>query len=163
MMPLQFALALTALALPMAAATDPPPVKEGLWEIHTQSTDSPSGRKSEGSYQLCRDHAYDQEVRAHAKEMKGCTTVSENFQDGKYSSEMHCVIGTRTVESKGVTTFQGDTAFRSETRATYSPALGGVTESNLVMEQKYVGSCPAEAQPGDRINSDGSIIHLRQK
>jgi hypothetical protein len=33
----------------------------------------------------------------------------------------------------------------------------------MVMEQKYMGSCPAGAQPGDRINADGSIVHLGKK
>jgi hypothetical protein len=31
------------------------------------------------------------------------------------------------------------------------------------MDQKYVGSSPAGVQPGDRVNSDGTVIHLGKK
>ena len=64
------------------------------------------------------------------------------------------------VESKGTTTFQGDTATHSETHATYTPPMGGISGMTMIMDQKYVGSCPAGLQPGDRTNADGSVIHL---
>jgi hypothetical protein len=157
------ALAMTALGLPIARATDPPDVKEGLWSIHTQTTDNPGAKKSEGTYTLCRDHTYDLSVRARAKTVKGCTTVSENFQPGKYSVEVHCTIAGSVTVSQGTTTFQGDTAAHSENHASYTPALYGVSESTMVMDQKYVGSCPAGSHPGDRTNSDGTVIHLGKK
>jgi hypothetical protein len=157
------ALEMAALVLPIARATDPPDVKEGLWSIHTQTTDNPGAKKSEGTYTLCRDHAFDLSVRARAKTIKGCTTVSESFQGGKYSVEMHCTIGGSVSESKGTTTFQGDAAVHSESHATYTPALYGISESTTVMDQKYVGSCPAGTHPGDRTNSDGTVIHLGKK
>jgi hypothetical protein len=161
----KFSLALTmaALWLPIARATDPPDMKEGLWSIHTQTTDNPGAKKSEGTYTLCRDHAYDLAVRARAKTVKGCTTVSESLQPGKYSVEAHCTVAGTVTETKGTTTFQGDTATHSETHATYTPAFYGVSDSMMVMDQKYVGSCPAGTHPGDRINSDGTVIHLGKK
>ena len=95
-------------------------------------------------------------------DVEPAATRTPNVYSADGSTEMHCVIGARTVESKGVTTFQGDTAVRAESHATYTPALGGTSESTIVMDQKYAGSCPADVKPGDRINSDGTIIHLRQ-
>jgi hypothetical protein len=99
-------------------------------------------------------------VRTREKNLKGCTTVSENFQDGKYTSEIHCTAGKLEIDSKGTTAFKGDTALHSETHVTYTPALGGVSETTIVIDQKYVGSCPAGSQPGDRTNSDGTVINL---
>jgi hypothetical protein len=154
------ALATAAIALRAAGATDPPEVKEGLWSVHTQSINSPGDKKSEGTYTLCRDHAFDQSVRAREKNLKGCTTVSESFQDGKYSSEIHCTAGKTAIDSKGTTVFEGETSLHSESHATYTPALGGVSESTIIMDQKYVGSCPEGTEPGDRTNSDGTVIHL---
>jgi hypothetical protein len=153
------ALGVTGFAL-LLAATDPPPVKEGLWSVHTETVNNPTGKKSEGSYTLCRDHAFDEQMRAAEKSMKGCSTVSENFQDGNYSSEIQCKMGATTIDSKGTTVFKGDTAIHSETHTSYSPAIGGVTESTTVMDSTYSGSCPEGTQPGDRTSPDGSVMHL---
>ena len=158
MQKLMLAVATTAL-LSIASATDPPEVKEGLWSVQTATTSSPSGKKTEGSYTICRDHAYDQYVRTNEKNMKGCTTVSESFQDGVYSSEIRCKIGAGTVSSKGTTTYKGDTV-HSESHVTYEPPLGGVHESTIVIDQKFSGKCPDGTEPGDRTNPDGSVIHL---
>ena len=160
---LLLAVSIAALALPAARAADQPEVKEGLWSIHMQSTDNPGGKKTEGTYSLCRDHAYDLAVRTRAKSIKGCTIASEGFQGGKYTMAMHCTIGGSVGESKSTTTFQGDTGFRSESHATYNPPLYGVSESTIIMDQKYIGSCPAGTKPGDRINADGSVVHLGKK
>jgi hypothetical protein len=154
------ALAVAAIALPIAGATDPPALKEGLWSVQGQSINNPGDKKSEATYTLCRDHAYDQSVRDREKNLKGCTTVSESFQDGKYSSEIRCTAGKIAIESKGITTFQGDTSVHSESHVTYAPPLGGTSESTIVRDEKYVGACPAGSQPGDRTNPDGTVINL---
>ncbi len=154
------AFAVTGLGLLIAGPTDPPPVKEGLWSIHTETTNNPSGKKSEGSYTLCRDHAFDEQMRANEKSMKGCSTVMEHYQDGSYTSEIQCKMGATTIDSKGTTVFKGDTVLHSETHTSYSPAMGGVTDSTIVMDSKYDGSCPEGTQPGDRTNPDGTVIHL---
>jgi len=64
------------------------------------------------------------------------------------------------IDSKGTTTFVGDTAAHSETHSTNTAAMYGVSETIQVMDQKYVGSCPAGAQPGDRTGADGRVSHL---
>jgi Protein of unknown function (DUF3617) len=145
-----------------AAATNPPEVKEGLWTVHTQSIDNPGNKKTEGTYTLCRDHAFDQAVQAKAKGMKGCTTLNESFQGNKYSVKMSCVVAGSTIVSEGTTTFQGDTATHAETHATYTPAFYGMSDTTMIMDQKYVGSCPAGVKPGDRTNEDGKVMHLGQ-
>jgi hypothetical protein len=30
----------------------------------------------------------------------------------------------------------------------------------MIQDQKYIGSCPADMQPGDRKSEDGTILHL---
>ena len=122
-----------------ANAVDLPEQKEGLWSNHRQSTDNPGNNKSEQTSTVCRNHAYDQYVLSLTKDTKGCTKANESFQGGKYSVEMHCVIGGTVIDSKGTTTFQGDTA-HSESHATYTPAMGGVSETLVVMAQKSVVS-----------------------
>jgi len=149
-----------ALLLPVANAVNLPQMKEGLWSIHSQTTTNPGSKKSEATYTLCRDHAYDQSVQALANNVKGCSKLSESFQGGRYYADIHCTVGGTAIESKATATFQGDTSAHSETHGTYTPALAGMSEMTIIMDQKYTGSCPAGAVPGDRTNPDGTVIHL---
>jgi hypothetical protein len=157
-------LSATALCLSagFANAVNPPQQKEGLWTIHRQSTDNPGNKKSESSATICRNHAYDEHAQTLAKNVKGCTTLNENFQGGKLSVAMRCVEAGTVLESKGIVVYQGDTTAHSENHTTYAPPLSGVSETTVIMDQKYVGSCPAGAQPGDLTTADGKLVHLWQ-
>jgi hypothetical protein len=153
--------AAVALVLPIAYAAGPPELREGLWSIHTQSTDSPGNKKSESTRTLCRNHAYDKSVEALAKTAtKGCTTVDESVQGGKISVDMHCVVEGTAIDSKETATYGGDTSTHSEIHTTFSPALAGMSGSTTITDQKYIGSCPAGAQPGDQTNADGTVTHF---
>jgi hypothetical protein len=156
----RMASAAAALVLPIANAADAPDVKEGLWSIHTQTIENPGNKKTEGTVTLCRNHAYDLAVRARSKNVKGCTTVSESTQGGKYSSASHCVVGTTVIDTKGTTTFQGDTSTHTESHSTNTPAMYGVSDTTMIIDQKYVGACPAGALPGDRTDASGHVTHL---
>ena len=145
----------------IANAVDPPEQKEGLWSSRSQTIDNPGNDKSEQTSTICRNHAYDQYVLSIAKGVKGCTTVSESFQGGKHSVEMHCVVAGTVIDSKSTTIFQGDTAAHVESHSTYTPAMGGVSETTTIMDQKYVGGCPAGAQPGDITYVDGRVTHWK--
>jgi hypothetical protein len=152
----------TALVLPIGAAFagGPPDLKEGLWSVSRQSTDLP-GNKQETwpPVTLCRNHAYDVYVMGLAKKVPGCTIVSETTSGNKYFSESRCVIGQTVLSTKGTITVQGDIASHGESHTTYTPAMGGKTETIMVSDAKYIGSCPTGMQPGDRKNADGSISH----
>lgn len=141
-------------------AADPPAMTEGLWTIHTVTTDQPGNKRTEGTQKLCRSHAYDERVRAMAAQQsaKRCKTISENSSGGMTTTETQCTVGTSVLKTKAVVTFNGDSA-HSETHTTYTPAAYGTSESTMVMDQKYAGPCPAGVQPGDRIGPDGKVIH----
>jgi Protein of unknown function (DUF3617) len=151
-----------ALLLPIgiAIAGNAPDVKEGLWSIHTQTIDNPGNVKSAHTSTICRNHAYDQHVMALSKGMKGCTVTSETIAGNKYSLAMHCMVGATVIDSKGTTTFDGDTSTHSENHATYAPAMAGVSETTMIQDQKYVGDCPPGVQPGDMTQPDGRVTHL---
>jgi hypothetical protein len=152
--------AIIFLSVGVAIAADPPEQKEGLWSIHRQVVDNPGNNKTESSQTICRSHAYDAHIRESAKNMKGCTKQNASFEGGKYVMESHCVVGGTTVDTKGTATYQGDSVSHSEVHATYSPALAGVSEMTMILDQKYIGSCPAGVQPGDMTSSDGNVTHL---
>jgi hypothetical protein len=157
---LGFAAIAFLLASVMAQAVNPPEMTEGLWSIHTQTVANPGNKKTDNTSTICRSHAYDQYSLDLEKKIKGCSTVNESLQGNKYTIQTHCVMGATTVESKSVVTFEGTSVAHSESHATYSPALTGFTEMTMTQEQKYLGSCPAGAQPGDLTQADGTVVHL---
>jgi len=156
-----FTSAATALLLIGAAvdAADAPEMMEGLWSIHSQSVDNPGNKKTDSTSTLCRSHAYDQHVLELAKTMNHCT-VSDHVDANKYSVTTHCVVAGTVVDSTSTAVFTGNTVAHSETRATYTPALGGISELTMTQEEKYLGKCPAGARPGDMTRADGSVVHL---
>lgn len=152
-MKIRHSFSLAALLLSVAYAADPPKLKEGLWSVHSESAGNPGNVKTAADFNLCRDHAYDDLVRTRDKSIRGCTVASDNFADGKLTTEIHCKLMGVITETKTITTYQGDTATHSETEATYEPAKGGLTDQTTVTEQKYIGACPAGMKPGTRVRA----------
>ncbi|MGC1386951.1 MAG: DUF3617 family protein [Steroidobacteraceae bacterium] len=152
-----FTVSAATLLLTIASAADPPPLQEGLWEIRGQSIDNPGGKKSEFTYRLCRNHAYDKAMDAMVKNVKDCTTAFDSLGDGRYSSESRCTIDGTIIESKGTYTYLSATSTRSESHATYTPAYRGKTDETVIQDQNYVGACPAGMRPGDRITVEGTL------
>lgn len=149
-----------ALGLQFAQAAEPSELKEGLWSIRTQLTDNPGNKRDDTTSTLCRNHAYDKSVIALAKDASKACKYDERLQGGKYSTEMHCVVAGTVIETKATANYEGDTAVHGEDHTTYSPSLGGVSESIRIVDQKYIGSCPAGAQPGDLTTAGGKVVHL---
>jgi len=147
----------SVLLLRLAQAAEPPPLQEGLWEVRGRSSESPSGKTTEFSYRLCRNHAFDSAIDAQVKNAKECTTSFDYLGAGTFASASSCAIASRIIVSKGTYTYESTTSTRSESHATYTPAFDGKTEERLVQEQRYVGNCPAGMNPGDRIMSDGTL------
>jgi hypothetical protein len=155
------AFASTALLLMSAAlhAAEPPELMEGLWSVHRRTTDNPGNKQSESTFTLCRSHAYDKHALEIAKAMNHCV-VNASAAANKFSVTTHCLIAGTMIDSASTATYTGNTSVRSETRATYSPALGNIGETMLVQDEKHLGSCPAGLRPGDMTRADGKVVHL---
>jgi uncharacterized protein DUF3617 len=153
-------LPLATLLVPITviSAVDQPQLKEGLWSIQTQTVDNPGGKKSGGTRSICRNHEYDERVRALAAK-QNCKTSNENVSGSTRTSESECTAGGSTIKTKSVVTMTGDTAAHSETHSTFDPPSFGRTDSTMIMDQKYIGACPAGMEPGDMMDADGKIIH----
>ena len=137
--------------LSIARAADPPPLKEGLWEISGQSVENPGSKRTDFKYQICRNHAYDSAMDALVKNAKGCTTSFDDLGGGRFASSSSCNVDGTVIVSKGTYTYENMTSTHSESYATYSPAYKGKTDEHVVQDQRYVGGCPAGMKPGDRI------------
>jgi hypothetical protein len=145
------------LVLPVARAADPPQLQEGLWEIRGQSTENPGGKKTDFTYRLCRNHAYDKAMDALVKNVKGCTTKFDSLGGGRFSSASRCTAAGTVIVSTGTYTYESSTSTHSESNASYTPALQGKTDETMIQDQTYLGSCPAGMKPGDRIKPDGVL------
>jgi hypothetical protein len=155
--------AITAIALlsfiGTARAIDAPTYKEGFWAVHMVTTDNPGNKITDGKYSLCRNHAFDQHLDNTPKNPR-CTSKTDALLGNKHVVETSCHFGTTTIDSRTVGTHINDTTVHSESTSTYTPALMGHTQETMVIDFKYLGACPAGIQPGDRVNSDGTVMHL---
>jgi hypothetical protein len=142
-------------------AADEPSMNEGLWSIHDVDTTNPENKVSDSTKKICRSHAWDQQVQAESKKvMKSCTVLTDTTGGNKHVTEAKCQIGSTTITTKAVVTILSENSAHSETRSTYSPALGNVSDTKMIQDQKYQGSCPVGISPGDMILSDGTVRHL---
>lgn len=170
---LGFAAATFLLPIGGANAAGQPEMKEGLWSIHTHTQsigtvwgddpeNNPGNQKSEeteSSQKVCRSHALDEKARSLAKNREGCTTIGESFEDSTYSLELHCVKSmTIFIDTKEMSTFQGDTSIHTELRGSLKTPWG-VVETTTIQDEKYIGRCPEGAEPGDMIEEDGRVNH----
>jgi hypothetical protein len=151
--------AVAALLLLAACSSDPPKLREGLWEIRAQTLEKPGDKKTEVAYKLCRDHAYDQTAVKVLKQVKGCTTVLKTLGENKFASASNCTVNGITIISNGVTTFRSPEATHSETQAKYVPAFNGKTDETMTQDQQYLGACPPTMKVGDTLSAEGFIRH----
>ena len=150
---------LLALAVTGARAANPPQLREGLWEIQIRGTENPGAKKTEYSFRLCRDHAYDKETDNLVKNNKNCKTKLDSLGGDRFSASSRCSVSGVIIVSQGVSAYQGGDTVHSESTATYTPPLYGKSDETMIQDQRYLGSCPAGMKPGDRMMADGSIVH----
>jgi hypothetical protein len=149
-----------ALVVPVALfamGTDDPPLKEGLWSLHTVSTYG-DGSKTDDTTLICRSHAYEEYVKGlSAEALKMCKTT-ETVHGNTRTQESACKAAGITILVTETSTYTGDTAIHSEQHSKYSPPQPKMTDSTI-REHKYLGPCPANMKPGDTKDSDGTITH----
>jgi hypothetical protein len=135
---------------------DGPLMREGLWSIHSVTVENPGEKRREGNQSVCRNHAYD----AHARTLENgprCKTLTDSFTGGVMVKETECNVAGSVIRTKATATLTGDTS-HSESHSTYAPAAYGVSESTMIMDEKYVGPCAAGTEPGDIMRADGTVM-----
>jgi hypothetical protein len=157
------AAALLAVAA-TAQAVDYPTLKSGQWEMTTSGTGSApdaAARKSS----ICLDAATQKTMiemgAGMQKEM--CTRMDMKREGAQFITDAECKLGNSVVKSRGVMTMIGDSAYRTETTATFDPPLGNnMRESKTVIEGKYLGACKDGMKPGDMLMGNGQKINVNQ-
>ena len=150
-----------AVAAP-AAGVDYPTLKNGQWEMTTgASGPGAPPRKST----ICLDASTQKSMidmgAGMQKEM--CTRMDMRRDGAKFITDAECKIGNSVIKSHGVMTMTGDTAYRTETSATFDPPLAkDMKESKTVIEGKYLGPCRDGLLPGDMVTDTGQKINVNQ-
>lgn len=149
---------LTAIGMSAASAQSFPKMKAGMWESTTKS-DQPGGTMP--TTLMCIDDSVIEPMMKLGQGMAQgmCSKNESSISGNKVTGNVECKIANSTIRSKSVTTFNGDSGYRTETKSTYDPPLFGTKEAATVTEAKYIGPCKAGMKPGD-ISSNGMTINV---
>lgn len=157
-----------AIATP-AFALDFPSRKPGLWEIQTGdgTAKGPGNGPGNGpagghTMQQCIDAASDKALRDMGQGMGKdmCSKQELRADGGKLVMDSVCKIGNTTATSHAVMSGDFSSAYRMESKSSYSPPLMGRAEGTSVMEAKWIGPCKADQKPGDMVMSNGMKMNV---
>jgi hypothetical protein len=146
----------------LSTAQSMPKMKAGLWE-NTVMSDA-AGAKGKGEptkSTMCIDDTVMEQMMKMGQGMAQamCSKNTNQVSGNKMTGSVECKMGSSTINSTSVTTFNGDTSYRTETKSVYTPPLYGLKENVSVTEAKYVGACKAGMKPGD-INTMGITMNI---
>ena len=151
------------LLLPLGAqaAQEYPKLKPGLWEMTTANSrnkDRPAQKST-----ICLDASLQQDmIRMSTGMMQGmCSKLDMKYVGNTFSGEATCNFGGSTMKSKSVMTMIGDSAYRTEAHASFDPPMGGMAQSDTVIEGRQVGACKPGQQPGDMTMPNGQTMNIR--
>ena len=134
----------------------PPPMKDGLWETH--STQTQQGKiVFDTSVRTCQSKVLIKSIQADGDELRKknkCTSTVTQPSPDTYVEESQCAEGPNAGSpTKVVYSYRGDTASHMEMHM-----KEGKSATMMIMDSKYLGSCPAGMKPGDSVMADGKII-----
>ncbi len=152
-----FLVAILAVSIRIVCADGftPPPMKDGLWETH--ATQTRQGKTlSDNTMKICQSQALTKSLQSMAEQVRHKNECTSNVTQSSANSvveESRCAKGPNAGSvTRIIYTHQGDTASRTEMHF-----HSGSAETVMVMDTKYLGSCPAGMKPGDSMMG-GKII-----
>ncbi len=150
------------LAATTAGAQDFPKLKPGLWTSTTTTVGRP--KQDLRPSLLCLDDTVQQDMyRMSVGMMIGlCSKHNLKVAGNRVTVDAVCDLGVTKMQTTSVMTLTGDTAYRTEARASFDPPLKGTPRESLtVIDGKHVGACKDGQQPGDLTLPDGQRMNIR--
>jgi Protein of unknown function (DUF3617) len=143
----------------LANAQNFPKMKAGLWEVKTSEAGKPGGAPATV---MCLDDTVQADMMKIGQGMMQsmCSKNEIKVSGSQVTGEAVCKLGTTTIRSSSVTTFNGDSSYRTESTATYEPPLFGTKDSKSVSEAKHIGACKPGMKPGDMVVG-GQTINIK--
>ncbi|GER20455.1 DUF3617 domain-containing protein [Variovorax boronicumulans] len=145
-----------------ALAIDYPARKPGLWEIQTGEGGAATAKAPGQTIQQCIDAATDKAMREMGQGMGKdmCSRQDLRLEGVKLVIDSVCKIGPTTATSRAVMSGDFSSAYRVESKSTYSPPLMGRTEGTSVVDAKWVGPCKPGQKPGDMVMGNGMKMNM---
>jgi len=143
----------------LARGVDLPTLRPGLWESRVRQDPDTA---VPGVTRMCLDASVQRELVQTSEGFaeKLCRRSDIRSEGGAFVTETDCEIAGTRIRSRSVTTLTGDTAYRTEVHATYTPPLAGRAQSRTVIESRYAGACLPGMKPGDLILPDGRQVSI---
>ena len=112
-----------------AAAQEMPKMKPGLWETSTSTVAGKGTQGHTAKTTMCINEAVQKEMMAFSQHAGAqCSKNTTRREGSKFIGEAECKLGTSAMKSQSVATFINDTSYRVESRTTFSPPMGGMSE-----------------------------------
>jgi hypothetical protein len=106
---------------------------------------------------MCQAKELTKSMQSSGEELRKknkCTSAVTQSSPNTYVEESRCAEGPNAGSvTKIIYTFQGDTASHMEMHINE-----GKSETVMITDSKYLGSCPAGMKPGDAVMADGKKI-----
>jgi hypothetical protein len=142
-------------------ADDFPPRKPGLWQIEMamQGRQMPAQKMT-----MCIDATTDAELyKLGLNASQGmCDKPAIARSGSTVTVDAVCRIGESRTATHSVTVYSGDTAYHTDASTKIDPPIGGHGDSAMMQDAKWVGSCPADMQPGDMSMGNGMKMNVKQ-
>ena len=148
----------TLASIGMASADELqlPVMKDGLWQSHTQMVIK--NKKFDSAMKHCRSNELDKSMKAGGESIRKrnkCKDIVTQQSPGNYSWEGRCEAGSLAGSvTKTTMIYKGDTSYHMEQHMT------GTSESVTIIDESYLGSCPADMKPGDVVMANGTKTNL---
>lgn len=149
-------------AASLSTAQSMPKMKAGMWENTVISDGTTAKAKGEPTKStMCIDDTVMEQMMKMGQGMAQsmCSKNTSQVSGNKMTGSVECKMGGSTINSTSVTTFNGDSSYRTESKSVYTPPLYGMKENLTVTEAKYVGACKAGMKPGD-VNTMGITMNI---
>jgi hypothetical protein len=134
----------TGYGIAVAASSDVPTRKSGLWEMKMSGGHMQGGM----TMQQCVDQKSD-DISKMQEAKSSCTKNVVRREGDKIVAESVCKVEGTTATTRTVFTGKFDSAYKAEIRSTYDPPMHGMRESSSTIEAKWLGACLAGQKPGD--------------
>ena len=145
-----------------ALAQEFPRLKPGLWEVNV-ATARGNGAAPKVST-MCLDDSVQQVMyRMSTGMMAGmCSKHEMTISGSKVTTLANCDLGFTKMQSQSVMTLTGNSAYHTESHATFDPPMNGMKESTTMIDGKHIGPCKPGQQPGDMTLPGGQTMNIRQ-
>jgi hypothetical protein len=153
-------LLLAALPALTASAVELPTRKAGLWELKMLRTGSPA---PEMTMQHCTDETTDKKMTTQLSPMakQNCTKNETQKTATGYVTDSVCSFGGVTMTSHSEVTgdFNSGYSVKVTSHNDGAPA-GAPRDTDMTLEAKWLGACPADQKPGDIVMPGGFRMNI---